>query len=393
MSGSAAADPTRSLGPALTDLARWFAEYYGTPAEVAWLAPGRGNLIGEHTDYNDGLVLPFAIGRSVRVAAASRADGVLELRSLQAPGERVEVALRGLAPGSVHGWAAYPAGTAWAIGDRGPAGASVLVDSDLPLGAGLASSAALECAVLGCLADLAGLALPGREIAALAWRCETQFVGVPCGIMDQFAVMLCRPGHALLLDCRSEETCDVPLDPASVALRLMIIDTRVKHELTGGQYGQRRRECEAAARALGVASLRDVEDEAGLAPLAGLADQVPMRRARHVVTENARVRRAVEVMRAGRLADVGPLLTASHGSLRDDFEVSWAEADIAVDAALAAGALGARMMGGGFGGCVLAMVPADRSSVVVRAIESALAGAPTFVEVMPAAGAHRLVLG
>lgn len=376
-----------------SDLASGFAESYGRAAEVAWRAPGRANLIGEHTDYNDGLVLPFAIGRSVRVAGAGRADGVLELASLQAPGERVEVRLRGLAPGSVPGWAAYPAGAAWALGDRGPSGASLLVDSDLPLGAGLASSAALECAVLGCLADLAGLDLPGREMAALAWRCETTFVGVPCGIMDQFAVMLCRPEHALLLDCRSQETCDVPLDPATAALRLLIIDTRVKHELTGGEYAQRRRECDAAARTLGVRSLRDIPDEAGLVPLSGLADQVPLRRARHVVTENARVRQAVEVLQAGRLADVGPLLTASHASLRDDFEVSWAQADRAVDAALDAGAFGARMMGGGFGGCVLAIIPADQSAGIMQAVGAALAGAPTFLEVMPAAGAHRLAPG
>jgi galactokinase len=369
---------------------RRFAECYGRPAEAAWRAPGRANLIGEHTDYNGGLVLPFAIGRSVRVAAAGRTDGVLELRSLQAPGERVEVSLRGLAPGSVHGWAAYPAGAAWAIGDRGPAGASVLVDSDLPLGAGLASSAALECAVLGCLAELAGLALSGREMAALAWLSETEFVGVPCGIMDQFAVMLCQPGHALLLDCRSEETDDVPLDPAAAGLGLVIVDTRVRHHNTGGGYARRRRECEEAARELGVGSLRDLAADADLT---GLADLVLARRARHVLTENGRVRQAVAAMRAGRLADVGLLLTGSHASLRDDFEVSWPEADVAVDAANAAGALGARMMGGGFGGCVLALVPADRSAAVSWAIESALAGPPAFVEVTPADGAHRIAVG
>jgi galactokinase len=369
----------------------WFAECYGREPDVAWQAPGRVNLIGEHTDYNAGLVLPFAMSRSVTAAAAGRTDGVLELRSRQAPGERIEVRLDRLAPGIVTGWAAYAAGAAWALGGRGPAGASLVIDSDLPLGAGLASSAALEGAVLGCLADLADLEISRTDLARLAWRAETGFVGVPCGIMDQFAVMLCRPGHALLLDCRSEQTFDVPLDPAASGLRLMVADTAVRHELTGGEYARRRRECEAAARALRVASLRDVPDEAALA---GLADPVLVRRARHVVTENGRVAQAVAALRAGALVQVGPLLTESHRSLRDDFDVSWPEANLVVDAALAAGALGARMMGGGFGGCVLALAEASGRAAVEQAAAAAFArhgrAAPAWLEAAPGPGARRI---
>ncbi|HVB41675.1 MAG TPA: galactokinase [Streptosporangiaceae bacterium] len=353
---------------------------------VTWRAPGRVNLVGEHTDYNDGFVLPFAIDRSVRVTATARGDGLLELRSRHAAA--VTVSLDSLEPGQ--GWADYPAGVAWALMAAGypVTGASLAVDSDLPQGAGLASSAALECAVAACLADLAGLALRRSEIAAIAWRAENEFVGMPCGIMDQSAVMLCEAGHALLLDCGSGESVPVPLAPGG--LKLLVIDTGVRHELTGGEYAVRRRECEEAARLLCVPSLRFVPDEAALDSLTG-----PIaRRARHVLSENGRVGAVVNLLRAGRLADCGPLLTQSHRSLRDDFEVSWPEADLSVDVAVAAGALGARMTGGGFGGCVIALVPAHRAASVTDSVRAAFAetgrSAPKFMEVVPAPGAGRI---
>jgi len=364
--------------------------------DSSWRAPGRVNLIGEHTDYNNGFVLPFAIGSSVRAAGTRRADRRLEVRSRQEPGRGAAFVLDDLAPGAVPGWAAYPAGVAWALeraGHRLP-GASLAIDSDLPSGAGLASSAALECAVAGCLADLAGAELPRRELARLARRAENDFVGVPCGIMDQYAAMLCRAGHALLLDCRSEETADVPLDLEGAGLRLVVIDTGARHDLAGGEYAARREECERAAAMLGVTSLREVSDVAALKSLAGPEHGVVARRARHVVTETARVISAVELLREGRLAELGPLLTASHRSLRDDFEVSWAQADLAVATAISAGALGARMTGGGFGGCVLALVPAVSTAAVDEAVRRAFAqasyGEPAFMDAVPANGADRL---
>jgi galactokinase len=368
-------------------------------AESAWRAPGRVNLIGEHTDYNNGFVLPFAIGRSVRVTGTRRADGRLEVRSLQEPGRCLTLWLDDLSPGAVPGWAAYPAGVAWALGQAGhqvPA-ASLAIDSDLPSGAGLASSAALECAVAGCLADLAGVELPRLELARLARRAENDFVGVPCGIMDQYAAMLCHAGKALLLDCLSEETADIPLDLHAAGLRLVVIDTGVRHDLAGGEYAARREECERAAALLGVASLREVTSTAALERLAGPDHEVIARRARHVVTESARVIETVELLRADRLAEVGPLLTASHQSLRDDFEVSWPEADLAVAAAINAGALGARMTGGGFGGCVLALVPVAIKSAMTAAIVAAFGRdgltEPAILDVAPSRGAQRVAGG
>ncbi len=266
----------------------------------------------------------------------------------------------------------------------------MVVDSDLPAGAGLASSAALTCAIVSCLAAWSAGPAPTRpEIAALARRAETDFVGMPCGIMDQSAAMLCRAGHALLLDCRSGRSQAVPLDPGRPGLQIVVIDTGVRHELADGRYAVRRRECEHAALSLGAA-LRDVK---GVDELAGLADDLLLRRARHVVSENLRVERVAALLAAGRLADCGDLLTESHRSLRDDFEVSWPAADAAVHAALAAGALGARMTGGGFGGSILALVPAADVAAVEAQTRSALAGLaetpPSVLAVEPAAGARQ----
>ncbi len=372
-------------------LADWFAARCGAPAELIWHAPGRVNLIGEHTDYNDGLVLPFALSRGVLAAARSRRGGLIEMRSRQLPGEVVSVPLDQLRPGAVTGWAGYVAGAAWALRAAGYRldGVSIAVDADLPMGAGLSSSAALTCSVASCLAALAGGDGPARsELAALARRAETDFVGMPCGIMDQSAAMLCQAGHALLLDCRSGASSAVPLDPGASGLELLVVDTGVRHQLADGRYAARRRQCQQAAALLRAGSLRDIAD---VSELAALADPVLARRARHVVTENQRVVRVAELLRAGRMADCGELLTQSHISLRDDFEVSWPAADSAVDAALAAGALGARMTGGGFGGCVVVLLAAGRTGPVTAAVTSALAGlagpAPAFLTGRPADGA------
>jgi galactokinase len=384
--------------PGADQAAQWFTSQYASAPEGVWHAPGRANLIGEHTDYNDGFVLPFALDRGTFAAAAPHQDAVLELTSRQAGGfgasplGRIEIPLDSVAPGSVTGWAAYPAGVVWALREAGypVPGARVAVDSDLPQGAGLSSSAALECAVALALTELAGLDVVRPELAAIARRAENDFVGVPTGIMDQSAALLCQAGHALLLDCRSGETDSVPLDPARSGLALVIIDTRARHALTESGYGARHIECEEAARALGVRTLRDV---AGPESLSALADPVLRRRARHVITENQRVLETAALLRRGKVDEIGRLLNESHASLRDDFEISWPEADVAVDAAAGAGALGARMMGGGFGGSVIALLPQD-GAAVHEAVRAAFRGRgwpdPGFLNAPPSSSARRL---
>jgi galactokinase len=384
----------------VTDAAGLFRERFGETPDGVWLAPGRANLMGEHTDYNEGWVLPFALGQGIRAAAAERPGSRLVLCSRQ-EADAAEVSLDGLEPGLVTGWAAYPAGVAWALGRAGyqVPGACLAIDSDLPAGAGLSSSAALECATALALTELAGLSVDRRELAAIARRAENEFVGTPSGIMDQSASLLCQPGHALLLDCRSLETSQVPFDPAEAGARVLLINTRSRHELTDGDYGRRRAECEQAARLLGVPSLRYLTD---VADTARLTDPVLRRRARHVVSDDQRVLEVVGLLRSGpsgsgsAYPEIGRLLTQAHRSLRDDFEVSWPEADAAVDASLAAGALGARMIGGGFGGSVLALVPGDAAGPVREAVARAFAErswtAPEFIAGAASDGARRVEL-
>jgi galactokinase len=380
----------RDLGP----LAAAFAERAGRDPDGIWAAPGRVNLIGEHTDYNDGFVLPVAVDRQVLAAAARRDDGRVRCWSLQEQAA-AEVDLAEVGPGRVDGWAAYPLGVAWSLRQAGVpvAGADLLVDGDVPAGAGLSSSAALECAVAIALAELHGGAPDGRELALAARRAEVEVVGVPCGVMDQMVAVLGRAGHALFLDTRSLEVEQVPVDFAGAGLRLLVIDTGVQHRLVEGGYADRRAACEAAARALGVPALRDVTPEQ-VEAAAELLGEPGARRARHVVTENARVLAAVELLRAGSLDRLGPLLAASHASLAGDLEVSSPELDAAVAAAVRAGALGARMTGAGFGGSALALVPAGRvepvAGAVAAAFDAAAFAAPRVYEVHTADGARRL---
>jgi galactokinase len=380
-------------------LAVAFTELTGRPPEGIWSAPGRVNLIGEHTDYNDGYVLPFALAARTAAAASRRADGRLTVRSLQWPGSSLDVRLSALQPGAVAGPGAYAAGVAWAMRAAGHpvGGLDIVIDGAVPVGSGLSSSAALECAAALAIAELSGIRLAPAELARLAQRAEKEFVGVPCGIMDQMAAMLALAGHALFLDTRTGIVEQVPLDPAASGLVLLVIDTHARHELADSGYADRFASCAEAARRLGVPALRDVP-EAGLPDaLARLAAfPVLARRVRHVVTENARVLATAELLRTGRLAAVGPLLTASHWSLRDDFEVSAPELDTAVSAALAAGALGARVTGGGFGGCVIAIAPAATAAALSAAAAAAArrAGhvAPAVWPAVPSAGAHREVV-
>ncbi len=371
---------------------RWFARIYGRGPEGIWFAPGRVNLMGG-PDYTEVFVLPFALGSGVAAAAARRPDRRIALVSRQEPGEPIVVDIDTLEPGSVSGWAAYPAGVAWALREAGylSGGADVAIDADLPAGAGLSSSAALECSTALALTGLYQVPVPGRELAALARWAENDFAGVPSGIMDQIAALLCRAGHALLLDCRHGTGTEVPLDPAAAGLTLLVIDTRVRHAVGDGRYAERRRACEQAASALGVRALRDITD---VKDLAGLADPSLKRLSAHVVAEHRRVLDAADLLRGGDPAAVGPLLTASHHSLRDNFQMSWPQADHAVEAAIGAGAAGARMTGGGFGGCVVALAPAERATHVRAAVTGRFKQnhwpAPRYLAAMPSGGARRL---
>ncbi|QBS40901.1 galactokinase [Nocardia sp. CS682] len=372
-----------------------------------WVAPGRVNIIGEHTDYNDGFVLPIALPLVMECAARVRADGQVRVASRQRPAETVLVEVAELAKrrDGVPGWSRYPLGVVAEFVRRGHriSGVELELDGAVPIGAGLSSSAALSCAVAIALRDLFAPAVTDRELIDLARAAENGYVGAPTGLLDQSASILCTAGHALFLDVRrfAAEAGDsdantvaheqIPFDLARFGLELLVIDTGQPHELVDGGYGERRAQCEAAAAELGVPALRDVDS---VTALARITDVVLRRRARHVVTENARVLTVAEKLRSG--ADpraIGPVLTEGHASLRDDFEVSTPELDAAVAAAIAAGAHGARMVGGGFGGSALALVDRERTAAVVAAVRNRFARAgfaePRTFVVGPAAGAHR----
>ncbi|MEU2390525.1 galactokinase [Streptomyces sp. NPDC007369] len=381
-----------------------FRGLYGAAPEGVWAAPGRANLIGEHTDYNDGFALPFALPQRTRVAAARRTDGTLRLHSADVPSGVLTLRVADLDPAHPpqppHGWARYPAGAVWAlidadlpVGPRG--GADLHIRSDVPTGAGLSSSAALEVAAALALTELYGIPLARPELAALARRAENAYVGVPCGVMDQMASACATDGHALHLDTRDLRQQHIPFDCAAAGLRLLVIDTRVQHDLADGAYAERRASCHAAAAALGLPALRDLPYAELDRALGRLGDPALRRRVRHVVTENERVVRVEELLRAGRLREAGPLLTEGHASLRDDYEVSCPELDLAVATARAAGAYGARMTGGGFGGSALALIDADAEPAVTRAVTEAFARAgyrpPRITAAEPSAGAHRVL--
>ena len=374
-------------------------------ASGVWFAPGRANLMGEHTDYNEGLVLPFALARGVTASVTRRDDGLLAMRSKQMPDDVVTVPVSGLSPAGVHGWAAYPAGVAWALraADVPVPGATIEIDSDLPVGAGVSSSAALECAVALGLCEISGAAMSRRALAAVARQAENEFVGAPTGIIDQHASLLCQAGHAMLLDCATRTITQVPFRPSALGTSALVIDTRVPHSLAAGDYARRRAECEEAARQLGAAFLGQVTS---VADVSRLGEPVLRRRARHVVSDSIRARAIATALTDGVSAEtrgtaspeiyryIGELLTEGHASLRDDFEVSWPEADVAVDTAISAGAYGAKMIGGGFGGSVLALVPAARLAAVRDAVTGAFAGrswrVPEYMDAVPSEAARRL---
>ncbi len=378
---------------AATRAAEAFTARFGSAPEGVWAAPGRVNVIGEHTDYNGGHVLPVALPHTVRAAVARRDDGRLVLASLQHADADVDVAVADLTPGTPGGWAGYPAGVVDQVRASVPGGLTLVVDGDVPAGAGLSSSAALECAVALALSDLFGLGLAPDELVDVARRAENDFVGAPTGILDQSASVLCTAGHALHLDTRDRSWQQVPLDLAAADLALLVVDSGTTHDHAQSGYGDRRRVCEEAARRLGVEFLCDVPDVAGLAALDDGTDEgaVLLRRARHVVTEDARVAEVVALLRGGAdPRETGPVLTAGHASLRDDFQISVPKLDRVVEVALEAGAYGARMVGGGFGGSAVALVGADAVDAVGAAVAER-AGAPRSFVVIPSAGARRLM--
>ena len=368
-----------------------------------WSAPGRVNLIGEHTDYNDGFVLPFAIQHRTHVSLTPRDDAVVRVSSTF-DADAVEIPLADLDDvfparrEEIAEWARYPLGVAWALlGESGRApdavtGVDLSFTSDVPVGAGLSSSAAIEGAAASALNDAWGLGLDRVALAKVGRTAENEAVGAPTGIMDQMASMLGEVDAAIFLDCRSLEATVVDLGFAAAGLELLVIDTGVKHSHATGGYGERRAACERGAAIMGVPALRDVSVD-DLPRAAELMDDVTFRRVRHVVTENQRVLDTVRTLAGSGPTAIGDLLVASHASMRDDFEISVPELDTAVDAALAAGAVGARMTGGGFGGAAIALVAHADVEPVKDAVTASFAAsgfaAPTLFTVVPSAGAGR----
>lgn len=322
-------------------VAERFRELYGAEPEGVWAAPGRVNLIGEHTDYNDGFVMPFALPHTAVAAVSRRTDGALRLHSADVEGGVVELRVEKLEPESDRSWTAYPSGVLWALRQAGHAvtGADIHLASTVPAGAGLSSSAALEVVVALALNDLYDLGLKGWQLARLCQRAENVYVGAPVGIMDQTASACCEAGHALFLDTRDLSQKQIPFDLAAEGMRLLVVDTQVKHSHSEGEYGKRRAGCEKGAALLGVDALRDVAYDELDAALDRLGDDEEVRRlVRHVVTEDQRVEQVVALLESGDTRAIGPVLTAGHASLRDDFRISCPELDLVVDTALAGGA-------------------------------------------------------
>jgi galactokinase len=372
-----------------------FVERYGREPLGLWSAPGRVNLIGEHTDYNDGFVFPFAIDRRTVVALAPREDGVIRVGSTFAA-DVEERTVASLSPDRISGWSAYPFGVAWALTQHG-ADASVVPGfdayfaSDVPVGAGLSSSAAIESAVAVALNEVWGLEFNKRTLARAGQLAENQVVGAPTGIMDQSASLFGQQDAGVFLDCRSLDAEVIPLGFAGTGLEILIIDTKVSHSHADGGYKDRRASCELGAAAMGVESLRDLSAD-DLRRAESLLDDVTFRRVRHVVTENQRVLDTVRTLREEGARAIGALLDESHVSMRDDFEISVPELDLAVATAQASGAIGARMTGGGFGGAAIALVPTELVPDVSAAVSAAFADAgytaPDQFAVRPSEGAR-----
>ena len=375
----------------MSQIEKKFLETFGAEPDLVAAAPGRVNLIGEHIDYSDGFVLPFAIKDRTLVAARKRGDSTVRIASAQRRNKIVTVDISKVKPGLRGEWERYALGVLWALGVK--EGVDLLIDGHVPLGAGLSSSAALECSVATAMNHLFDLGFNLEELARLTQKAENQYVGVPCGIMDQSVSLMATQGSALLLDCRDLSTKNIPFDVASSGLELLIIDTQAHHALTDGGYAERRASCESAVAKLGIKSLRELTMDQ-LEKSRGLLTETEFVRARHAVTEMKRVLECVEALSNSDFEKVGQLINQSHTSLRDDYTVSCPELDTAVEAALAAGALGSRMVGGGFGGSAIALIQASKTTETIKAVEKAFSSkgfkAPRFFTSLPSQGAELL---
>lgn len=355
---------------------------------ISYSAPGRVNLIGEHTDYNAGFALPIALPQRTSVTFTPAETDTLTVVSDHADAP-VRIPLDTV-PGEVTGWAAYVAGVIWALREHGVAvpGGTMTISSDVPIGSGLSSSAALECAVLGALTS--GVRIDRIDQARIGQRAENDYVGAPTGLLDQLSSLFGEVSAALLIDFRDVAVHPVPFDPDASGVTLLLFDSGQRHGHVDGEYAARRASCERAAAELGVGSLREVQHR-GVEVLEAVSDPVDLRRARHVLTENERVLDFVAALAELDFAAAGRLLTASHASMRDDFEITTEHLDLIVDAAVDAGALGARMTGGGFGGCVIALVPTELTLKVGDVVRTAVTGAgyaePELSRAYAAAGA------
>ena len=370
-----------------------FLETFGEEPDLVAAAPGRVNLIGEHIDYSDGFVLPFAIKDRTFVAARKRDDSKVRIASAQRRSKVVTVDINQVKPGLKGEWERYALGVLWSMGVN--QGVDLMIDGHVPLGAGLSSSAALECSVATAMNHLFDMGYNLEDLARLTQKAENKYVGVPCGIMDQSVSLMATQGSALLLDCRDLSTKNIRFDVASSGLELLIVDTQAHHALTDGGYAERRASCESAVAKLGITSLRELTMEQ-LEVSRSLLTETEFVRARHAVTEMQRVLDCVDALSNSDFEKVGRLINQSHASLRDDYTVSCPELDTAVDAANSAGALGSRMVGGGFGGSAIALIKASdvqktRDAVTV-AFESHGFKKPRFFTSLPSAGASAQLL-
>ena len=358
-----------------------------------WSAPGRVNLIGEHTDYNEGFVLPLAIDRRTYAAASARKDSIARVASSFSD-QVMEIPVDAISSKSVSGWSAYPLGVAWAMQQAGAKGQGfdLYIDSDVPVGAGLSSSAALECSVALSLNHIWDANLDRFILAEIGQRAENEIVGAPTGIMDQTASLFGAEDHAVFLDCQSRQSQSIPLGLTENNLEIVVMDSRVSHRLVDGGYAARRAACEQGASQLGVSSLRGLRVE-DLDRASQILDPLVFKRVRHIITENARVLRTVEILKTTGPLQIGSELYASHESMRDDFEISIAELDTAVEVAMNIGAIGARMTGGGFGGSAIALIDSSKVDQLKAAVAAEFAERgfiePELFSVRADAGARR----
>jgi galactokinase len=374
-----------------------FSEVFGYAPNLISAAPGRVNLIGEHIDYNGGDVLPFAIANSTYVALGARTDSKIRLASSLFPGEIIQADTHILTPLYGQLWSRYVLGVFWAVGSaRLPHGFDIYIDSTVPIGSGLSSSASVEASIATALNNFFQWNMSLPDLARICQRAENDFVGMPCGIMDQAISLMAQAGQALLLDTRSLKSEQIPLDLASKGLELLVIDTQVHHELVDGGYAERRDSCEKAAETLGITTLREISVSDFESRKSEL-DVTTYLRAHHAVTEISRVSQAVHALRADDYEELGKLLNQSHESLRDEFTVSCPELNCAVEVANAHGALGSRMIGGGYGGSAIALIRQEDREDVESAILEAFAKngfiAPRFFVALPSAGARIIQQG